>query len=177
MSVQRGTLLHGVDRERWHLSQHLGDEWLQLWTNVRKSVPTAGKSTRKAQRSGLLSLRVLFCYQHLTKEPWQTVCTVCSTWGSLLAGSLLLTSKTSRRAAYCKPQDLRSQSGGEAGKCQECCLCLEALKAEVSPRARQPLSVCLGRWQTARVHHFCGTASSKSQLVIAKFWDLLLGEK
>lgn len=39
------------------------------------------------------------------------------------------------------------------------------------------LSACLGRRQTARVHHFCCIASSKSQLVIAKLWDLLLGEK
>lgn len=55
--------------------------------------------------------------------------------------------------------------------------CLEAVEAEVSPRAQRPPSVCLGWWQTARVHHVCCTASSKSQLVIAKFGDLLLGEK
>lgn len=48
---------------------------------------------------------------------------------------------------------------------------------EVSPSARRLVSVCPGWWQTARGRHLRRTASSKSQLVIAKFWDLLLGAK
>lgn len=114
--------------------------------------------------------------QELTKT-WQRSPGSVFYWGSLQGRYLLVTSQTSRRTDYCKPWDLCTWKGGKPGKCQECCLCLEALKAEVSPRAQKPLSVCLGQWQTAWVHHFCCTAGSKSQLVIAKFWDLLLGEK
>lgn len=113
----------------------------------------------------------------LLARPDKGVQAVDSTEGVCRANSLLVTSQTSRRTDYCKPWDLCTWKGGKPGKCQECCLCLEALKAEVSPRAQKPLSVCLGWWQTAWVHHFCCTAGSKSQLVIAKFWDLLLGEK
>ena len=73
------------------------------WANVGKSIPAIGKSTGKAQRSGLLSFGVLFCWQDLTKESRQVVDAVPSTRGIPLGRESPSDQKTSRRAAYCRP--------------------------------------------------------------------------
>lgn len=96
-----------------------------------------------------------WCVQYILSNKVSHVC------------SRLVTSKTSRRDAYCKPQDLCSQRGCEAGQCQEFCLYVEPLKAQVSPRAQRPLPICPGWWQAARVHR------SAALLTVNYSWLLL----
>lgn len=71
----------------------------------------------------------------MTEESRQAVCR---------AGSRPVTSKTSTRAANCRPQDWCSWRVDETGECQECRLCLEALRAEVSPGAQKPVPYAWG---------------------------------
>lgn len=82
-------------------------------------------------------------------------------------GSRPVTSKTSTRAANCKPQDWCSQRIDETGKCQECHMCLEALRAEVSPGAQKPVPQA---WGGSRQH---ASIVSTALLAVNRSWLLL----